>query len=123
MLNKIKIKSIISICLSFVFIMVLYNLSVNSHYHINSHGMLIKHSHPYESKNHSPIHPSHNHSDEEMIWLALISNNLSDILIFTIFAVFSLIQIKLFIQIKTKSNYNLKQIRSILYRGPPALAN
>jgi hypothetical protein len=49
------------------------NAAVNLHYHVNSHGVIVFHAHPYTPDGNSG-NPGHNHADSELNWLALLTS-------------------------------------------------
>jgi len=53
----------------FVWITILFNGVINRHYHYDLDGRIVSHAHPI-SQNDS----DHTHSEEELLWLDLISN-------------------------------------------------
>ena len=74
--NKLKIVSVILILLSISWTSI--NNFYFTHYHIDASGNIVVHAHPYQKEdNRKSGVPSHTHSKNEFISLALIYNLLS----------------------------------------------
>jgi hypothetical protein len=116
-----NIKAVVAICLSLLIAWVTYNVTVNTHYHLDSNGMLVKHAHPYESSEHSPMNPTHTHSTEEMLLLVLITDSSFGLIMILVIGILLLIEKKAYQIINTRSFHIFKFNEAIFYRGPPVL--
>lgn len=67
------------------------NGTVNPHYHIDPHGMLISHAHPFkpDGKSHSPIQP-HKHSESQYLIFSLISGIKTFLVLFILLTIAAL---------------------------------
>jgi len=119
MKNRTKILKILIILIVFSLLWSNYNYFYNTHFHIDSKGRFVLHSHPYSKNSASRDLPNHHHNKNEYFALHVLQRIFS-ILFILLFIIF------LFISQKKKpsvtnvlfANKNLLN-RNISPRGPP----
>jgi len=117
-----KIKPIIAILVILSFIWVNFNLSYYSHIHIDEHGKLIVHAHPFaKSERHSGSAAHHTHTKSEYIYLATIYSTLT-LFIICVLLIKILLRIRRWMKREQLFQRNPGDIfrEAIFRRGPPA---
>ncbi len=105
-----------------VLMLLIYNQTVNWHYHLLKDGTVVKHAHPYsnETQGTTPFQ-KHQHTDFEFLFFA----QFSQILLLLIVSLLTAALISSFrsIQPKPLNNFVLKPpfLESLTLRGPPSI--
>jgi len=120
-MEKMKIKSIISIFILFALVWANFNLFYFSHFHVDESGRILLHAHPFQeskTQHHTPI--KHSHTKSEFFLLSFINEILSLFVFSIILSFIFLRHHPVFKIISSSPKIHINEIlKGLSRRGPP----